>query len=324
MSNERVKVFRNYAMPETEGSHHRLLCMTGKNKGLSYVFSKKRVVLGRGNKVEIQVYDNKSSREHAELVLVENQYFITDLGSQNGVYVNDLKITQHQLSDGDVVVIGKTVYKYNILKVEKQLIISPEDKVMEHEEDELSVIKPGKERKKNKKLLLYACIVLGILMLLPTESEKENKKSRSQIGPNEHNATPMVGAAPDVYSDLDPEVREKLEAYIHRGQREFREGNFFRAIEQFNLALILSPSDGPASFYLERTKQRLDEHIVAMFEKAARDVDALKFKSSMITYCSIISFLSDYPDDKRYLDAQKRIEVLEEKLGMVKGEFKCL
>ena len=48
--------------------------------------------------------DIKSSREHAEIAQVGKDYNVTDLESQNSVVVNDLKIKQHTLNEGDKVI----------------------------------------------------------------------------------------------------------------------------------------------------------------------------------------------------------------------------
>ena len=100
-----VKIVNNFRAPKKIGVHHRLLCLTGNNKGVSYYISGKRVVLGRSGEVDVQVLDEKASREHAEIVNINGDFILTDLKSQNGTIVEDLKITQHKLSNGDKIII---------------------------------------------------------------------------------------------------------------------------------------------------------------------------------------------------------------------------
>jgi len=111
---------------------------------------------------------------------------------------------------------------------------------------------------------------------------------------------------------------------LHRGLREYREGNYFRAIEEFNLALILNPRSGRAAFYLEKSKQKLDEDIKAHFVRAKVAVDALKFDAAEVSYCSILRLLEKYPEDERYTKAKKELEDLIEKIGKKKDEVNCL
>ena len=92
-----VKISKKLEAPTDAGKHFRLLCLTGKNKGVAYFMTGKRLVMGRHENCDIQILDTKSSREHAELTRVGDKFVLTDLGSQNGIIVNDLKVNQHTL-----------------------------------------------------------------------------------------------------------------------------------------------------------------------------------------------------------------------------------
>ncbi len=48
----------------------------------------------------------KVSRQHASLSRVDGDYFIEDLGSANGVWLNGEKITRIKVSHGDVYTIS--------------------------------------------------------------------------------------------------------------------------------------------------------------------------------------------------------------------------
>ena len=109
-----------------------------------------------------------------------------------------------------------------------------------------------------------------------------------------------------------------------RGLREYREGNYFRAIHEFNLALIIAPQDSQAEFYLRKAKEELDNAITSEVQKAQRDESSLKYKSAIVSYCSIIRLLYSAPDDSRYKNAEKKIKDLEVKQGLEEGETSCL
>lgn len=317
-----VKIVKSIKAPKEPGKYYRLLCMTGKNKGLSYYLGNKRVVMGRSEKVDVQVLDTKSSREHAELALVGGQYVLTDLGSQNGVIVNDLKVSQHRLKENDKIIIGQTVYKYNEIDVKSADLLSAED-IDEDDEDE-EEIKEGKSKsikeKKKPNLIVILLVIVGVAFLIPSEDgNKSQKRGKRMANINAEKIT--IDAPREV--EIDKDIRDKLKAFLHRGQREYREGNYFRAIEQFELALILVPNHGNASFYLKKTKQAAKDYLFKLKEKAAQDKDALKLTSALNQYCAIVSFLQDDPENERYKEAEKQIEILEEQLGYEKGEVKC-
>ncbi len=332
MVNPPVKITKNMKAPKEAGTHYRLMCMTGKSKGTSYYFSKKRVVMGRSDKVDVQILDTKSSREHAELALVGDQYVLTDLGSQNGVIVNDLKVSQHRLVNNDKIIIGQTVYKYNKIVVKEAALISVEEDEDEDEDDEdfsedfeketSSSKKKKKDKKKKPNILIILIVLAGGLFMLPEGQQNPagRRKGRVMGGIKKEKIEFTDKRETEI---VDKDVKNKLQAFIHRGQREYREQNFFRAIEQFELALILVPNHGDASFYLKRTKDSLEAYIKAIEVKAKQDEDALKISSAMNQYCAIITFLQDYPEDERYKKAEKQVASLEEKLGYETGEYKC-
>ncbi|HXG67409.1 MAG TPA: FHA domain-containing protein [Blastocatellia bacterium] len=62
----------------------------------------------------------KISRRHARIINQNGQYFIEDLGSTNGTFVNRgrrlLPGKRHMLQNGDEVIVGKTFLKFQILR----------------------------------------------------------------------------------------------------------------------------------------------------------------------------------------------------------------
>jgi pSer/pThr/pTyr-binding forkhead associated (FHA) protein len=72
-----------------------------------------RTTVGRSPDCGIFLDDVTVSRRHAVLIARQGAYFIEDLGSLNGTYVNRRRIDSAQLGDGDEVQIGK--YKLTFL-----------------------------------------------------------------------------------------------------------------------------------------------------------------------------------------------------------------
>jgi pSer/pThr/pTyr-binding forkhead associated (FHA) protein len=50
--------------------------------------------------------DTNVSRKHAEVRPEGAGFILSDLGSTNGTFVNGVRITQHELADGDVITFG--------------------------------------------------------------------------------------------------------------------------------------------------------------------------------------------------------------------------
>lgn len=327
MKNGAVKISKDLTVPSKEGVHYRLLCLTGKNKGTSYYLSGKRAVMGRGDEADVQVLDAKSSRAHAELKRVGENYVVTDLGSQNGIVINDLKVTQHHLIDGDKIIIGQTVFKYTIHNNKALSVVDDDDEMEEFDEDEKPSKKPkSKEKEKKSRKRLFMLIGVFALIYFVLDGSDEPKKVKKESTAEDISNT-LVAVYKEQKKIEDKDTRDKVDTFIHRARREYREGNYFRAIEELNLCLILAPNHGYCSFLERKAKQRFDDTIRQHFEKAKIDVDSLKYKAALIEYCAVVRLLDEVrkagKKDLRLDEAEQNIFFVEEKLGMEKGEHKC-
>lgn len=319
MSKANVIVLKHYEAPKNPGAYARLVCLNGESKGLAYYLNSNRIVLGRADTVDIKVSDIKSSREHAEIVKNNHKFVITDLGSNNGIIVNDLKVKQHALSDGDKVIIGRTVYKFSIVKIEdNSKVVEKKDKTS----NENKKVAIGSSPEKRKRIIIVGIIIVAAFLLLG-EDEKvavEGKRVEDKKKVDLENLSMNFKRK----NKQDKEKQQKMSVYFSRGLREFREGNHFRAMSEFESALSWSPNDPLALFYMRKTKDALNSTVEETFNRGRRDEDSLKYKSASVSYCSVIRLLYRYPKDERYIDAEAKIKALEEKMGLEEGEIECI
>lgn len=66
-----------------------------------------KIFIGRSSKCDIQFPLESISRKHASLYFHNEQYFIKDLESTNGIYLNGVKIEKASLKDGDYIELGE-------------------------------------------------------------------------------------------------------------------------------------------------------------------------------------------------------------------------
>jgi len=87
----------------------RLVIISEKSLGTAYELGKGPAVIGRGGDCAVRLDDRVISRWHARLYCSGGQWWIEDLGSRNGTFVNGQKITSPQrLHRDDRVQIGET------------------------------------------------------------------------------------------------------------------------------------------------------------------------------------------------------------------------
>lgn len=83
--------------------------------------SEKPVNLGRSPECTIHLPLGNVSREHAQVVQRNDEYFLEDLGSTNGTYVNGVRVKKCLLRNNDQIEIGEARIHY----VEERVVGRP-------------------------------------------------------------------------------------------------------------------------------------------------------------------------------------------------------
>lgn len=82
------------------------------NPGESFYFDD-QAVIGRTADCTIQISDNSVSHQHASITRDAKSFKLEDLGSKNGTYLNQRKITRStRLKHGDTIKVGKTTFEF--------------------------------------------------------------------------------------------------------------------------------------------------------------------------------------------------------------------
>src|SRR5687768_3788980 len=89
-----------------------LRIIDGHGAGLAFELTGQRVTIGRDATNLIQLGDPKSSRYHAELVVTDGHYQLTDLGSSNGTWNDKGRIDHEVMKSGSVFRIGATYLRF--------------------------------------------------------------------------------------------------------------------------------------------------------------------------------------------------------------------
>ena len=77
-----------------------------------------RIIIGRTADNDLQVDSRFVSRHHCQIITGVEGSVIEDLNSTNGIFVQGRRVRRHNLTDGDVVVIGK----HEIMYVDERLV----------------------------------------------------------------------------------------------------------------------------------------------------------------------------------------------------------
>lgn len=89
-----------------------LVILVGGGEGSELPLEQAKISIGRGPGVDLALEDTAMSREHALIELSREGFRIRDLGSTNGVLVNDTPAAAADLCHGDRIVLGEHVFQY--------------------------------------------------------------------------------------------------------------------------------------------------------------------------------------------------------------------
>ncbi|RKO67288.1 FHA domain-containing protein [Desulfofundulus salinus] len=105
--------FREATVPKPGG---RLVVLASPDprleKGMTFYLGE-RITLGRGEHNDLVIPDPFSSQEHAVIFSRGDQYWVQDLGSLNGTYLNEVRLDRPTvLADGDRLRIGGVTFQF--------------------------------------------------------------------------------------------------------------------------------------------------------------------------------------------------------------------
>ncbi len=91
----------------SDGAHGLLVMRSGERSGERFALTAERLEIGRNPECSVCLDDVTVSRRHAEIRSHDNHSVVTDLGSLNGTYVNQERVEEVVLQNGDELQIGK-------------------------------------------------------------------------------------------------------------------------------------------------------------------------------------------------------------------------
>jgi diguanylate cyclase (GGDEF)-like protein len=92
-----------------------IIIIRGQPQGHRFFLTQPEMVIGRDQSADIVVSDQSISRKHGKLTDAQGKVTLTDLGSSNGTFINDVKLAPGSttaLEKEDMIKMGNSIFKY--------------------------------------------------------------------------------------------------------------------------------------------------------------------------------------------------------------------
>ena len=143
-----------------------LVVRQGAQVGTTFSIVMPEAVLGRDETAEISVRDPEVSRRHARVIWQSGSYYVEDMGSTNGTFLNGaLVVSPQALQPGDTIGIGQTLL---VFQMQVGAVLPQATGISEAPAAPLPAAEPV-PRRRGSRCLLWGCgcvILLGLLLVV--------------------------------------------------------------------------------------------------------------------------------------------------------------
>ena len=287
--------------------------LSGPQKGKQYVLPEEDTLhFGRSHDNDVILDDKRVSRHHAQITFEEGTYYLIDLETSNGTFINQKKILNQKLSSGDILQIGKTVFRFiDPHSTSKKVSLFQSSSNLQQER--ISSELPKTQSSSTFRMLLYG--FGGILLLLtvfvlmqPTPEQKIAKAPEDRKTAAEEPID--VQELPKIETEKYALNYEKANLFYQSGYREYHAENYLRALDDFSSALELYPDHHKAKLYLEKTQSAITQAVTEHYKSAMNYFDGGQYERAIYHFQQVISLLKNRQPPQGYCQVSQERQLL--------------
>ena len=333
--------FKQSNVPRQNGELARVKVVQGPDYGCVYVITGDRASMGRAEDNDMVISDLKSSRHHLAISRGMDGWMAKDLGSANGIQVNQEDTRSEKIKTGDLITLGETTFEFFESDVPNQLLSAPgrspgeiakANRALEEHRDNVRAIgqfgSAGGLALPNaggsggmRKILIWGFVIVGSWIAMsedPLPFMGGDQKAPIKKAKTKSNRNPERDLAS--YLPLGPQnadLTKTVKFFFKSGFREFREKNFLRAKKQFETALQIDPTHRLSKIYLNNCLKEIDDEVKFHLSRGKRNFKAGKLGASKGHFETVLRLLYKDQASPNYIEANDQLDEIQKAM---KGE----
>lgn len=278
-----------------------ICALSGPEKGAVYKLVAGRVTLGRGSNNDICIKDDsRMSRNHAVITIKNNKVEVSDVSDHNKILINGTETKSCEIEPGTIIQLGDTKFQ---LRVGELTSISPNLRFKSRN---------TKASKLNFYILIGAVTVFFIWLFSSTVKQTEPTQIKDdRVFQTELDANRKIIEQTEVErkrSGVDTKQYEEAQPLYVKGFRDYRKGQYERAIESFQACLSLFPNHIQCQRSLRLSLKKFSELVQYHMILANKYRSQNQFAACMSSYRNVMVMMKN-PNDKIYLEAKTGYDV---------------
>jgi len=325
------------ALSLSPASETKWTVIAGPMKGAVRLMNLPSFAVGRSSECEFVILnDANCSRKHGQVQWSDEGYEVVSLNDSNLVLVNGKPVTRSRLSDSDVVTFGNTEIIFNLTTLPT---VGPAGLPSLHavpsmpasmpppayppspyaRPDHSSAQRPyrpspGHSAPKSKNKLIIIAVIGGLIIWffsIDSKKKKEALKLRTeqQITEDIDTANKLKEAADSTRGkkvDLSLTGRQAQENYV-RGFRDYRKGQYERALESFQACLALNPTHSLCNLYTRLANRKFGELVQFHIVLGRKYRDQNQFQACRSSFRNVMVMVKD-ANSASYKEAKANYE----------------
>lgn len=293
-----------------------LTVLSGSDKGATYKLATgRRITLGRGSDNDIAITnDPKVSRNHATIVISGRGGEISDVSDRNTVIVNGQEVTTMLLPPGAIIQLGETKFQFKAVPQSSALTT---DRAGIEETNATSRLDVAKKRRSPRlavnagKKNFYITLVIVALFFIWLLTSNTNKQTPVEIR-SEEDVQTDINANRKIVEATEAEKRRlgtntdqfgEAQPNFIKGFRDYRKGQYERAIESFQACLSLFPAHAQCQRYLRLSQKKFSELVQYHMVLANKYRSQNQFAACKASYRNVMVMMKN-AGDKIYVEAK--------------------